>query len=246
MLETGLESVAYNLNRKNNDLQFFEFGKTYSTTSVGHYQEQQHLSLFITGKRHADSWKSKGEKSDIYYAKSICSNIVQLLGLQLTEFLLSANTSLDICLQAMIGKQVVATLGGVNKAVLEKFDIKQPVFYVDIEWDLLIALNKDINTSYEEIPKFPSAQRDIAIVVDKAVAYAAIEKATFAAKVNKLKSVNLFDIFESEKLGANKKSMAINFTFADDEKTMTDKEIDSMMGKIISCYEKELGAEVRK
>jgi phenylalanyl-tRNA synthetase beta chain len=140
----------------------------------------------------------------------------------------------------------VAKMGSVNKAVLDRFEIKQPVFYVDIDWDKATVLSKKNTTVYTGIPKFPSAQRDIAIVVDKAVEYATIERATYAAKVGRLTSVNLFDIFESEKLGANKKSMAINFTFADEEKTMTDKEIDAMMGRIIASYEKELGAEVRK
>jgi phenylalanyl-tRNA synthetase beta chain len=246
MMETGLECVAYNLNRKNSDLQFFELGKTYSTSATGSYQEQQHLSLYITGKKHADSWKSKGDKADIYYAKSVCSNLLQLLGLQLTGFSQEQNSSLDICLQAVIGQDIVAKMGSVNKAVLDRFEIKQPVFYVDIDWDKATVLSKKNTTVYTGIPKFPSAQRDIAIVVDKAVEYATIERATYAAKVGRLTSVNLFDIFESEKLGANKKSMAINFTFADEEKTMTDKEIDAMMGRIIASYEKELGAEVRK
>jgi phenylalanyl-tRNA synthetase beta chain len=245
-METGLECVAYNLNRKNSDLQFFEFGKTYSTNATGQYQERQHVSLYITGKKHADSWKSKGDKADIYYAKSVCNNLIQLLGLQLTSFILEHNASLDICLQAVIGQEIVAKIGSVNKAALERFDIKQPIFYVDIDWDKVMLLNKKFATVYAGIPKFPSAQRDIAIVVDKAIEYAAIEKATYSAKVSKLTSVNLFDIFESEKLGANKKSMAINFTFADEEKTMTDKEIDAMMSRIITAYEKDLGAEVRK
>jgi len=153
---------------------------------------------------------------------------------------------LDLCLHAVVGGDVVAVTGSVNKCVYEKFEIKQPVFFVDIYWDKLMALNRPVKTTYAEIPKFPSAQRDIAIVVDKQVEYAAIEKATQNARVSKLTSVNLFDIFESEKLGAGKKSMAINFTFSDDEKTMTDKEIDAMMGKITAAYERELGAEVRK
>ncbi len=246
MLETGLESVAYNLNRKNLDLQFFEFGKTYATSGTGEYQEAQHLSIFITGKKQANGWKATAEKSDIYFAKSVCSNIINLTGLKLTGFTITANNSLELSLQAMVGNETVAILGSVNKTTAEKFDIKQPVYFIDIYWDKLMTINKAVKTTYAEIPKFPSAQRDIAIMVDKKVEYAAIEKATQNARVSKLTSVNLFDIFESEKLGAGKKSMAINFTFSDDEKTMTDKEIDAMMSKITAVYEKELGAEVRK
>lgn len=246
MMETGLGSVAYNLNRKNSDLQFFEFGKIYTTDAVGQYQEQQRLALFITGNRQTDSWKANPDKSDIFFAKSICSRIFQILGLNISSFQPVENADLDTCLQAVIKQEAVGIAGSVNKKVLEKFDIKQSVFYVDIAWDLAIKLNKKIKTFYAEIPKFPSAQRDISIVVDKSIAYAAIEKATTSAKVNKLTAINLFDIFESEKLGVHKKSMAINFTFLDEEKTMTDKEIDAMMGKIIQSYERELQAEVRK
>ena len=246
MMETGLESVAYNLNRKNADLQFFEFGKIYSTDAVGQYVEEQRLSIFITGSRFADSWKTKAAKADIYFAKAVCSKIIQLLGLNLTSFQLIENDAVDMCLNAKIDKETVALACSVSKKVLDRFDIKQPVFYVDIAWDVVLDLNKKVKTEYSEIPKFPSAQRDIAIVVDKAIEYVAIEKATFNAGVKKLAAVNLFDIFESEKLGAGKKSMAINFTFLDEEKTMTDKEIDAMMGKIIASYESELKAEVRK
>ena len=129
---------------------------------------------------------------------------------------------------------------------MDRFDIKQPVLFIDIDWDKIIALNKTLKISYTEIAKFPVVQRDLAIVVDKALKYEQVEKATWASKVNKLTSVNLFDVFESEKLGADKKSMAVSFTFLDEEKTMTDKDIDEMMSRIIACYEKELNAEIRK
>ena len=126
------------------------------------------------------------------------------------------------------------------------FDIKQPVFYVDIDWDKMITLAKTLKISYAEISKFPAVQRDLSIVVDKSLKYEQVEKATYGAKVNKLTAMNLFDVFESEKLGAGKKSMAVSFTFLDEEKTMTDKDIDGMMNKIIAAYEKELHAEIRK
>lgn len=246
MMETGLESVAYNVNRRNNDLCFFEFGKTYATSEVGKYSEQQHISLYITGNKTPDHWKSKAEKADVYYVKSICEKISQACGVDFTAYTLETDEKLDDCVFAKVKDDVVAVFGSVNKKTLSRFDIKQPVFYADINWDVLIALSKKMTISYKEIAKFPAVQRDIAIVVDKTLAYEAIEKATKSVNVNKLKNINLFDIFESDKLGANKKSMAVSFTFQDEEKTLTDKEIDGMMGKIISAYEKELNAEVRK
>jgi phenylalanyl-tRNA synthetase beta chain len=246
MMETGLESVAYNLNRRNSNLQFFEFGKTYSTDGIGKYTEQQHISIYITGKKNDDSWKAKGEKADLYFAKGICEKIIVLLGLSVTAYKTEADDKLESCVKVFIKNEVVATIGSVNQKVLARFDIKQPVLYADIEWDKLIQLTKTLKIAFTEIPRFPAVQRDLSIVVDKALKYEQVEKATVAAKLSKLTSVNLFDVFESEKLGQNKKSMAISFTFSDEEKTMTDKDIDGMMGRIIACYEKDLQAEIRK
>ena len=246
MLETGLESVAYNLNRKNSDLQFFEFGKTYGTSEAGKYYEQQHLSLYITGKRSADSWKAKADKADFYFVKGIVEKIMALLGIKITAYNPAAGDKLDNGIDVLVKNEVVATAGSISKKTLSQFDIKQPVFYADINWDKVLALQKKQQITFAGIPKFPAVQRDLAIVVDKTVAYDQVQKATSSAKLGKLQSVNLFDIFENEKLGAGKKSMAINFTFLDEEKTMTDKDVDAMMAKIIASYEKELNAEIRK
>ena len=246
MMETGLESVAYNLNRRNSDLQFFEFGKTYSTTDIGKYNEQQHISIYITGKKNADGWKGKGEKADFYFAKGICEQISTLLGLKIDAYIVETNDKLDTCVKATINNEVIASIGTINKKVLNRFDIKQAVLYIDINWDKAIYLSKNVKISYKEISKFPAVQRDLAIVVAKSLNYEQVEKATFNANVSKLTAVKLFDIFESEKLGLDKKSMAVSFTFLDEEKTMTDKEIDGMMSKIILCYEQELNAEIRK
>ncbi len=246
MMETGLETVAYNCNRRNSDLRLFEFGKIYSTNGIGSYAEQQHLSLYITGKRHADGWKFKGEKADFYYAKAFCEQILSLLGLKVSGYTLDTDEKLDDCVQVKIKNETVAVVGSVNKKTLGIFDIKQPVFIVDINWDKVLILAEKIKIQFNEIPKFPAAVRDLSIVVAKNLQYEAIEKATYGARVSKLQSMNLFDIFESEKLGEGKKAMAISFTFLDEEKTMTDKDIDAMMAKITSTYEKELNAEIRK
>ncbi len=246
MMETGLESIAYNLNRRNSDLQFFEFGKTYSTTAIGKYEEQQHISIYITGKKNADGWKGKADKTDFYFAKGICEKIMALLGIKITAYTIEADNKLDNRVQAKVKNETIAVIGTVNKNILECFDIKQPVLFVDIDWDKVVALSKAYKISYTEIPKFPAVQRDLAIVVDKTLKYEQVEKVTLSARLNKLTSIKLFDVFESEKLGANKKSMAVSFTFLDEEKTMNDKDIDGMMSRIIGCYEKELNAEIRK
>jgi len=246
MLETGLETIAYNLNRKNNDLQLFEFGKTYTAEEIGKYDEQEHMCLYITGKKNPDGWKGKGANADFYFAKAACEKIIELLGLKIIEYTIEANEKLDSAVEVKIKNQTIATIGSINKKTATRFDIKQPVLFVDLDWARLMALSKKTKIEYKEISKFPTVYRDLAIVVDKTLTYSQVEKATQSAKVGKLKSINLFDIFESDKLGANKKSLAVSFSFLDEEKTMTDNDIDAMMNKIKASYEKELNAEIRK
>jgi phenylalanyl-tRNA synthetase beta chain len=176
----------------------------------------------------------------------VLEKISALTGLSINELGVIENEKLTNAVEVKINNEAVVLLGEVNKKTIDKFDCKQTVFFADINWDKLMQLSKKNNISFKEIAKFPAVQRDLAIVVDKGVVYQQIEKLTLAAKASKLKTVSLFDVFESDKLGAGKKSMAVSFTFLDEEKTMTDSEIDAMMGKIIAVYEKELGAEVRK
>lgn len=246
MMETGLTSIAYNLNRKNNDLKFFEFGKTYSVSEAGKYTEENHLTIYITGNKSTDSWKGKGEKADFYFIKAVFEKIMAVLGLNADAYTNAGNTDLVTALQANIKNDKVAEIGLVSNTKLDRFDIKQPIFYADLNWDRLLKLNKKNSIQHKDVSKYPAVNRDLAIVVDKALPFEAVQKTTTAAKINKLTSISLFDIFESEKIGAGKKSMAISFTFLDEEKTMTDKDIDGMMNKIIGAYEKELGAEIRK
>ena len=129
---------------------------------------------------------------------------------------------------------------------LRAFDIKQPVFFADFNWELLIQLAGNTRIDIDEIPKFPAVHRDLAIVVPRELKYELVEKSVHKIRHDKLQEVKLFDIFESEKLGTDKKSMAISFTFLDKEKTLTDKEIDEWMNKIIETLEKEVNAEIRK
>jgi len=246
MMETGLECIAYNCNRRNTDLLLFEFGKTYSTTEIGEYREERHLSVYITGKTRNDGWKRTGEQADFYFAKGVAERIMLITGTRGITYSVVKDDKMNYCLQAKSKNDIVANIGSVHKDVLGKFDIRQPVFFIDILWDAVMPGVKKMVIQHNDVPKFPSAVRDLSIVVAKNLQYEQIERATVAARVPKLQSVNLFDIFESEKLGSDKKAMAISFTFLDEEKTLTDKDIDAMMGKIIGSYEKELNAEIRR
>lgn len=246
MLETGLEAIAHNLNRRNYDLRFFEYGKTYHTTGSGKYTEPEHLCLYITGKNLEDGWRSKATPADFYVLKGVVGNLLQLLGVKDASWQPLEHSKFESGLQASVNGQVIVQVGAVHKKSLARFDIKQPVFFADLNWELLSRSAAAYKPGFQAIPKFPSVQRDLAIVVGRQLSYSEVEKAVQKIKLGKLQQLKLFDIFESEKLGKDKKSMAISFTFLDEEKTLTDKEIDGWMNKIMTTLEKELQAEIRK
>jgi phenylalanyl-tRNA synthetase beta chain len=245
MLETGLEVVAHNLNRRNSNLQLFEFGKTYGTTEVGKYNEKLHCSLYVSGSLHAGHWKDKGGKSDYFYLKGVLEKLLASMGLQVEKAEHFSNQTWE-GQELTVARHPLVKIGIIGAQKLARFDIKQPVLYADLDWAGLVAAAKKKKIEYKEIAKFPAVERDLAIVVDKSLTYGQVEEATKKARPGKLTGIRLFDVFQSEKLGAGKKSLAVNFTFLDTEKTMTDNEIEAMMQKIVKVYQDELGAEIRK
>lgn len=243
MLESGLETIAYNLNRKNNNLQLFEFGKTYRTNADA-FEEQEHFCLFVTGNNHEQGWRSKAAALDFFSMKGLATALLQWCGLNNIRFEEQADQPGTVGIYA--DKLFLGSLVTVSTEKLQAFDLKQPVFMLELPFSQLLKAVQKKKIVYKEVNKFPAVQRDLALVVNKSVTYAAIEKSVQSVKLPKLQQVQLFDIFESEKLGKDKKSMAVSFTFSDDSKTLTDKEIDGMMGKLIQCFEKEIQAEIRK
>ncbi len=243
MLETGLECIAYNNNRKNNNLQLFEYGKTYHTKGVGSYREDEHLAVYITGDNHEDTWQEKSKSFDFYRAKGVAQAIINLCGLDKIKFTKEEGSDF---ISVSVSKQQIATITIVNAATLKAFSIKQAVYFVDVNFTNLLQLVEKNKIVYKEVSKFPAVQRDLALVVDKNTTFNTLETVLKKANLTKLQSMRLFDVFESDKLGVGKKSMAVNFTFLDEEKTLTDKETDAMMSKIISSFENELKAEIRK
>ncbi len=245
MLPTGLESVSYNLNRKNSNLLFFEFGKTYSKIE-NEYHEKQNLALYFTGNKNELNWNSPVKKIDIYIVKGIADAIFSLTGVRNYQFTTSENEELNECLISSVNGVNIGICGSVKKSQLEIFSIKQPVFFLSIDWDKLLSFTNNNDISFEPVSKFPQVQRDLSILIDKTISYAEIENVVKSLHIKKLKNIQLFDVFENEKLGENKKSLAINFTFLDKEKTMTDDEIEVMMNKIISNLENKLNAIIRR
>ncbi|MBC7904017.1 MAG: phenylalanine--tRNA ligase subunit beta [Gemmatimonadaceae bacterium] len=246
MLETGLQSVSHNINRKNSNLLFFEFGKTYSVSANGQYGELPHLSLYMTGQTSGDSWKAKGNLANLFYVKGLVKKITELLGIALPVMQNAEHDKLDNSLQAMIGDEQLLILGSVRQQTLAAFDIRQEVWFLDFNWKLLLELARKAKLSVKELARQMPVHRDLALVLEKSTAFDQVEKTIHELKLEKLRSMELFDVFESDKLGAGKKSLAVSFTFLDEEKTLTDKEIDSMMNKIMTSVQKELSAEIRK
>jgi phenylalanyl-tRNA synthetase beta chain len=245
LLETGLESIAWNLNRKNSDLLFFEFGKAYSGNQPGQYSEINHCCFYLTGNRVPENWKGKQVPVDFYYLKGLCLAICKLAGVSTISSKLT-HPKLNGGIEFRRGKEVLISAGDVKSAVLKKFDIRQPVFFADINWDLFLTFAAENNIVFSELPRQNPVYRDLALIVEKTLPFETVENAMKGIGLDKLHGVQLFDIFESEKLGKNKKSLAISFTFLDSEKTLTDKEIDGMMNRIMKTAEDKLMAEIRK
>jgi phenylalanyl-tRNA synthetase beta chain len=246
LFETALEVVAHNLNHKNNSLRLFEFGKAYSTSGPGKYNEAEKLCVVISGNTTENSWKQKGTTSDFYNVKGAVTAILKLLGIEGYTIEALLVPKLDNHIVFKLNGQIIAGAGQVTKKMQDKFGIKQPVFFAGLSWAVLAKLAASQKLTVKGISKFPAIQRDLAMVVPKQLKYEEVEKMVQKIKPDTLREIKLFDIFESEKLGAGKKSMAINFTFSDEEKTLTDKEIDGWMNKIMIILEKDLQAEIRK
>jgi len=246
MLETGLGAIAYNLNRKNNNLRFFEFGKTYRAEGPGNYTETDHCCLYVTGKVNEDSWKQKAPLSDLHYLKGVVTAVLQLMGITNPSWKSIDSNKLNNAVQLSINGEAIAEFGNVKAHELKRFDIKQPVLFADLNWEVILKQATQSKLVIKDLPKQLPVFRDLAMVVPKSMAYAEVENAVKKLRLEKLHELQLFDIFESEKLGEGKKSMAVSFTFLDEEKTLVDKEIDQMMGKIQETLENELKAEIRK
>jgi phenylalanyl-tRNA synthetase beta chain len=241
MLESGLEVLHYNINRKQNNLSFFEFGNIYSNIGVGNYHQQSTLALWITGDVRVASWTNKAEPSSIYYLKAVIEQIVSISGCEKIIF----NVSENQILTWKYKNQVMITAHIVDAKKLKQFDIKQSVYFAEFNWELLYSCSTAKKIKYSEVPKFPEVQRDLALVLDKNIQYDEVQKITKQLQIPTLKHFDLFDVFESEKLGANKKSYALNFTFQHADKTLTDVEIESSMQTLINTYQNKLKAEIR-
>ncbi|KQC28915.1 phenylalanine--tRNA ligase subunit beta [Flagellimonas eckloniae] len=244
MLFSGLQTVSYNNNRQKTNLRLFEFGKTYNKVGTEN-KEKQHLAIFISGNRSEDSWATDSKKTDFFFLKGCVETIFSRLGIKGILVEPYSDTIYAEGLSCSKNGKAIGTYGLVSKQILKKSDVKQDVFYADFDWDAILGLINTQNITFREIPKFPEVTRDFALLLDEATSFQQVYDLAWKTEKNLLKKVNLFDVYTGSKLPEGKKSYAISFTLSDEKKTLTDKQIDKIMSKLLAAYQKELSAELR-
>ncbi|WP_299104672.1 phenylalanine--tRNA ligase subunit beta [uncultured Tenacibaculum sp.] len=244
LLFSGLESVAYNINRKNNSLKFYEFGKTYHKFESG-YQEDKHLTLFVTGNRIKDSWKAASQASDFFYLKGIITGVLERLGIANVKTTPAKSDMFSEGVALSLGKTKLVEFGVVKRAILKGFSIKQEVLFADFNWQNILGLVGKKKLKVVDLPKFPAVKRDLALLLDDKVEFKEIYNLAFQSERKLLKDVDLFDVYEGDKLPEGKKSYAVSFVLQDENKTLADKQIDKIMQKLQQTFEKNLDAVLR-
>ena len=244
LLFSGLESISYNLNRKNNSLKLYEFGKTYHKYEKG-YQEDKHLTIFVSGARTKDSWTSLTQNSEFFYLKGIVMSILERIGV--TNIKTSPVKS-DVFSEGIVlslGKNKLVEFGVIKKKILKEFGIKQEVLFADFDWTSILSISGKKKIKVAMLPKFPSVKRDLALLLDEKITFKEIYDLAFQSERNLLKDVGLFDVYEGDKLPEGKKSYAVSFVLQDNNKTLEDRQIDKIMQKLQQSFEKNLGAVLR-
>ena len=258
LLYSGLECVVRNLNYRILNQKLYEFGRGYQKTDQADqsdlpvtkkYNETQHLSMWMTGEQYAESWKVAHTPTDFFYLKSYVMNILHRMRVNLSR-LESRPTACSYLSQGIDlvyrdNQKVLVSMGVVNKSVLAKMDCKQPVFYADINWDLLLKNYPKKEVTFSEIPRFPEVRRDLALVVSQNVTFEQIEQVAYATEKKLLQRVGLFDVYEGKGIAAGMKSYAVSFILQDKDKTLNDKQIEATMAKIQKNLETQLGAKIR-
>ena len=243
LLFSALESVEYNNNRKNSNLKFFEFGKSYQIFDK--YEENQHLYLTITGNKYEENWNVKNEKVDFFFIKEMVHTILSRLGLTKYKVKEVNTNGLSSGLMYSVKKKPLVYFGNVDSNILKSYKIRNSVFIADFNWDLILDLVGNNKIVYKPVNKFPIIRRDLSLLINQEVSFSQLEKIARSVNNSLLQEVNLFDVYIGDKLPDNKKSYAISFVFEDNSKTLTDYQIDEVMKKLIAEFESSVGAEIR-
>ena len=256
LLFGGLESVEHNAKRKNGNIRFFEFGNCYDYNidhkkegeTLAEFSEDYRLGLWVSGSRVDNNWAHPNEKSSVYELKAYVENILVRLGVNLQKVIFGnlANDiySAGLSITTSSGRQL-GTMGIVSPNICKELDIETDVYYAELSWTLLMKEIKKSKVTFSEISKFPAVKRDLALLLDKNVQFAEIEKIATESERKLLKNIALFDVYEGKNLPAGKKSYAVSFYLQDEGKTLNDKQIDAIMKKIQTNLEQKLGAQLR-
>lgn len=244
MLFSGLEAISHNINRKSNDLKFFEFGKTYHQYENAR-EERKHLSLLITGNIHKESWSAPELRSDFFILKGILESIIERLGLSTPKAGEVKASTFSEGLLYKVAKKNIVSFGAVDQKILKHFDIKQQVLYADFDWDNVMELVKQQDINFSEYSKYPEVRRDLALLIDQNINFDTISDIAYNCEKSLLQDVNLFDVYQGDKVPEGKKSYAVSFILQDRNKTLTDKQIDKVMRKLQDSFEKQLNAQLR-
>ena len=250
----GLESIVHNVNRKNNALKLFEFGNCYTLNpqgekgSLNKYTETHHLGIFLTGNMIDANWNAQAREVSFADIRAVVEQIIGRLNIP-TGMLAETDIENDVFIEgvsvATKNKIHLVDYGIVNPELGQLFGLKETVYFAEVNWDSLLKIAGKQSLVYKEIPKFPEVSRDLALLVDKKVTFGQIKQVAQKTEKKLLKSISLFDIYEGDKLGADKKSYAVNFILQDENKTLTDKQIDKIMGNMVRNLEKEINAQLR-
>ena len=246
LLFGGLESIAYNLNRKNNKLRLFEFGAVYSVDENGNYNQKQQLVLLLAGWFQEKNWQAEAIKSSFFHLKTYTEKVLVSLGIHNCTVAEHTDSLAQYGLALSCRNKPVATISAVNKKISKQFDSKEDVFYAVIHWEEVLQILATQKIKYKPVSKFPSIKRDLALVVNENITYESIKMTAKKELKNQLITMQLFDVYKGDKIATDKKSLAIAFTIGDEQKTLTDTDIEKMMSRLITSLEKEHGAEIRK
>ena len=246
MLFTGLESLAHNINRKQTNLKLFEFGRVYKKTATG-YADENRLALFLTGKTIAEDWRKIAREINYYDLAAIVHAIIDITTASRNKIDLQpfSGSMFEYGSILTYNDRTLGHIGKINEVISKKFEIKQEIFYAELDWDLLLKSTCH-NIVYAEVSKFPSVKRDLSLVIDKTVSFSEIEGVAKITEPHLIKDIRIFDVYEGERIEKGKKAYAITFILQDEERTLTDKIIDKTMSKLMKAYENETGAMIRQ
>lgn len=246
MLFTGLESLAHNINRKQTNLKLFEFGRVYKKTATG-YADENRLALFLTGKTIAEDWRKIAREINYYDLAAIVHAIIDITTASRNKIDLQpfSGSMFEYGSVLTYNDRTLGHIGKINEVISKKFEIKQEIFYAELDWDLLLKSTCH-NIVYAEVSKFPSVKRDLSLVIDKTVSFSEIEGVAKITEPHLIKDIRIFDVYEGERIEKGKKAYAITFILQDEERTLTDKIIDKTMSKLMKAYENETGAMIRQ